>query len=246
MNNNNNKYSGTGGKIHFSPLYAKLNQDGTGSSKMLEPEDYDALVNFMKFSFPKTFKIHKDFDETMKRTFILGKTEGKSKSKFLRKKLAKSQGIRKKIFRVSRTAPTNVKYSNFLKLNNLWKYYVDDILGSDTKIVDIQQKLSRVDMHGANIKVSRSNCESLRNLEGIVIKETKHTFIIVTSANETKTLPKCENFFEVVIPDRGIMEISGSAFVSRPAERTNKKIKSFIEYVGPKVYRRQLLGKDCS
>ncbi|CAG7827060.1 unnamed protein product, partial [Allacma fusca] len=236
---------GTGVKTYFSPLYAKLNQDGTARREMLEQKDYDSLANFIKFSFPKTFKIHREFDDTMKRTFVLGKSEAKSKnSKNLKRNpnLTKAQGIRKKRFRVSRTTPKQLKYSDFLELNSLWKAYVGDILGSDTRIGDIQQKLNRIDMHGADIKVSKSICDSLKNLEGIVVKETKNTFVIVTSDNETKTLPKCENFFQVILPDRGVMEISGSGFISRPAERTNKKLKSFIEYLGPKVYRRQLLG----
>ena len=55
-------------------------------------------------------------------------------------------------------------------------------------------------------------------------------------------LPKADSVFEVLIPKpEGIMQICGNAFISRPAERSSKKIKSFIDLIGPKAHRKALL-----
>ena len=47
--------------------------------------------------------------------------------------------------------------------------------------------MNRADLHGAKIKVVQSKCESNVSIEGIVIAETKNTFVIVTESNETKS-----------------------------------------------------------
>jgi len=38
----------------------------------------------------------------------------------------------------------------------------------------------------------------------------------------------------------GLMRIAGNSFLVRPAERVSKKIKSFVDFVGLKVYKSKL------
>ncbi len=38
----------------------------------------------------------------------------------------------------------------------------------------------------------------------------------------------------------GVMRIAGNSFITRPAERCCKKIKSFMEFVGSAVYKSKL------
>ncbi len=54
-------------------------------------------------------------------------------------------------------------------------------------------------------------------------------------------IPKAENVFDVKLDEpAGTMRIAGNSFRTRPAERTVKKIKTFMNFVGLKVYRSKL------
>jgi len=54
-------------------------------------------------------------------------------------------------------------------------------------------------------------------------------------------LPKAESTFDVTLDKpKGVMRIAGNSFSTRPAERVSKKIKSFMEFVGPSVYKSKL------
>lgn len=53
---------------------------------------------------------------------------------------------------------------------------------------EIQQRLNRIDLHGAFLTVADANCKDYIGLEGIVVKETKNIFIIVTNSGITKSM----------------------------------------------------------
>lgn len=48
-------------------------------------------------------------------------------------------------------------------------------------------KLASADYHGAKIMVVRSRCTSLVGLAGIVVRDTKFTFQIITQKDELKS-----------------------------------------------------------
>lgn len=52
---------------------------------------------------------------------------------------------------------------------------------------EIQQKLNKIDLHGAMLTVADANCKDYVGIEGIVVKETRNMFIIVTSSGTTKS-----------------------------------------------------------
>lgn len=51
---------------------------------------------------------------------------------------------------------------------------------------EIQQKLNKIDLHGAMLTVADANCKDYVGLGGVVVKETRNIFIIVTSSGTTK------------------------------------------------------------
>jgi len=137
--------------------------------------------------------------------------------------------------------PSVLNYDQFVELNSLWKSYVADLLHDEERPEEIQQRLNRIDLHGAYITVVESNCKDYIGLEGIIVKETRNVFIIVTSTGATKTVPKPEGMFDVPLSKpKGIMKICGNSYLTRPAERASKKMKSFMEFVGAKVYKSKL------
>ncbi|TLD32420.1 putative ribonuclease p complex subunit pop4 protein [Venturia nashicola] len=153
------------------------------------------------------------------------------------------------------------KWSIFEPIWNMWCGYIREILGlnSETQYntkgasrwIDAKSAgplLAGADFHGAMIKVVRSRCEGRVGLEGIVIRDTKFTFEIVTKGDELKILPKEYTVFRFEVPlvdedskerevdsERGkgnngnelekpfVFELYGHFFLTRAPERASKK-----------------------
>lgn len=142
------------------------------------------------------------------------------------------------------------KYALFVPLHRLWLGYMREILGNEiyTGGQGAAAKLSSADFHGAEVEVVRSGCVSRVGIKGIVIKDTKFTFEIVTPKNILKTVPKEGTVFRIEVPakdDEGdsllpddqrevgkehsltnmVVEIHGNQFMYRSADRASKKFK---------------------
>lgn len=115
-------------------------------------------------------------------------------------------------------------------------------------------KLCSADYHGAEIEVVRSRCVSRVGVRGIVVKDSKFVFEVVTKKDQVKTLPKEHTVFGFRIP-RGeriegegkgevdgekkegndekererrdlVFELHGDQFIYRAADRANRKFKT--------------------
>ncbi|KAI1822279.1 RNase P/MRP, p29 subunit [Xylaria intraflava] len=128
------------------------------------------------------------------------------------------------------------KYAIFEPLNNLWVGYIREILGSELYSGGqaAAAKLSAADFHGAEIEVSRSRCPSRVGVRGIVVKDSRFAFEIVTAKDQVKTLPKEATMFRIRVPapeaSEGqkpfCFEIHGDQLQYRSSDRANKKFKS--------------------
>jgi ribonuclease P protein subunit POP4 len=144
------------------------------------------------------------------------------------------------------------KYEIFQPLHNLWLGYIREVLGKDIHVgsTDVAARLSSADFHGAVVEVSRSACPSRIGLKGIVIKDSRFVFEIITEKNQLKTIPKEGTLFRVSVPagDKEgldatpqlppgmasryayvspmIFEVHGDQFLSRSADRASKKFKT--------------------
>lgn len=117
------------------------------------------------------------------------------------------------------------------------------------------QMLASADMHGALLTVVRSRCVSRVGLEGIVVRDTRFTFEIITKKNVVKgksynrapgkswgdtncphvAIPKEHTVFRFEIPppvkegDEAakslVFEIFGEQFQTRAPDRANKKFR---------------------
>ena len=138
------------------------------------------------------------------------------------------------------------KYAIYEPLHWMWCGYMREILGlSDGKKTYIDargagQMLVSADYHGAIIEVVRSRCVSRVGLKGIVVKDTKFTFQIVTEKDVLKNVPKEHTVFRFEVPfekeegvgsDGGegrkplVFEIYGSQFDHRAPDRATKKLR---------------------
>ena len=85
------------------------------------------------------------------------------------------------------------KYEIYVPLHRMWVGYMWEILGMGTGEKafvtgkSAGSKLASADYHGAEITVVRSRCMGMVGLAGIVVRDTKFTFEIVTKKNELKS-----------------------------------------------------------
>ncbi|KAI9668080.1 MAG: hypothetical protein M1821_000900 [Bathelium mastoideum] len=148
------------------------------------------------------------------------------------------------------------KYEIYVPLHRMWVAYMQDILGlgkrrGDGKLVKgitpqaSGQLLVSADFHGADIAVVRSRCVGRVGLRGIVVKDTKFTFEIITRSNELKVLPKEYTIFrfEIPIPSPAapneheqiaetsplVLELHGSQFRTSAPGRAMKKFKMHFD-----------------
>lgn len=140
------------------------------------------------------------------------------------------------------------RYALFEPLHSLWLGYIREVLGNDVHRggPEAAQKLTSADFHGAEVEVSRSGCVSRVGVKGIVVKDTRFVFEIITRRNKMKTIPKEGTVFQVVVPIKKkvdsaaeggeaktesamedfVFEIHGDQFLYRAADRASKKFKS--------------------
>lgn len=141
------------------------------------------------------------------------------------------------------------KYATFVPLHQLWLGYVHEILGTGiyTGGQDVGAKLSAADFHGAEVEVVRSGCVGRVGIKGIVVKDTRFVFEIITPKNILKTVPKEGTIFKVEIPPptapeetkteeeadapapvrpkNMVIELLGDQLKVRAADRANRKFK---------------------
>jgi len=145
------------------------------------------------------------------------------------------------------------KYELYEPLHQLWLGYICEILGNDlyggansgfkdNSVASAAAKLTSADFHGAVVDVTRSKCVSRVGIKGIVVKDSKFAFEIITEKHGLKLVPKEGTVFrvEVAVPDASprseggdrtpgkgfVFEILGDQCQERSAERATKKMKS--------------------
>ena len=138
------------------------------------------------------------------------------------------------------------KYAIYEPLHRMWCGYMREVLGlsgGKRMYLDARsagQMLVSADYHGALVEVVRSRCVSRVGLKGIVVKDTKFTFEIVTVGDVLKTVPKEYTAFRFELPfekeegregEKGeekkplVFEIYGSQFDHRAPDRATKKFR---------------------
>ncbi|EFA81896.1 RNase P protein subunit [Heterostelium album PN500] len=132
-------------------------------------------------------------DDQNKQQSIDNQKKVEEKEKKAKKKSSQLNSRKKRDTKFFDIAPENCIYDHYLPLNELWRQYINDVLGSLQGAL-ILPKLIKADLHGAVLQVSRSVCPSLIGQIGIVIQETENTFKIITKenkVNETITIRVC-------------------------------------------------------
>ena len=138
------------------------------------------------------------------------------------------------------------KYAIYEPLHRMWCGYMREILGVSEGRTFVTPDgagavLVSADYHGALVEVVRSRCISRVGLKGIVVKDTKFTFEIITTGNELKIVPKEHTVFRFEVPFDGrnsegvevprllVFEIHGNQLENRAPDRANKKFRPHFD-----------------
>ena len=171
----------------------------------------------------------------MKKSYLLKlKVEKHNLPKNEKKRLTAKMKRQMGLFKID---STNKTYSQYKPLNELWKQYMRNVLEVrnpsmnnyqgekwDPRHEQVAMKVSKADLHGCSLTIQASKCPSYVGTEGIVLQETRHTFVIITIENQVKTIPKAHSEFTFKL-DGFTIHIYGNHFRLRPGERISKRMK---------------------
>ncbi|OII70749.1 uncharacterized protein cubi_00894 [Cryptosporidium ubiquitum] len=133
-----------------------------------------------------------------------------------------------------------LSYSHFIPLHQLWKQYIKGLTESSStyggssgatgvrggiRFSQLSQSISQADLHGSIMNVISSRNKSCVNIQGIVVKETKETFVIISTDNRVRTILKNQSIFGIVIFNDYIITIYGSQLCYHPCERIKHKFR---------------------
>ncbi|KAI9825356.1 MAG: hypothetical protein M1826_007034 [Phylliscum demangeonii] len=136
------------------------------------------------------------------------------------------------------------RYALYEPLHRMWIGYIQEVLADGGMPVTpaVAARLASADFHGAELEVVRARCVGRVGLKGIVVKDTKFTFELVTPKNEVKVVPKEHSVFRFEVPPARskvdlerqpedgsprnlVFELHGSQFENRATDRATKKFK---------------------
>ena len=118
----------------------------------------------------------------------------RKKEYFLRKRKPKPLSAReKRITGVHDLPKEEVKYEIFRELHKMWVKYMHEVLGLKKGVsprvtpASHGSQLASADFHGAELEVVRSTCVSRVGVKGIVVRDSKFAFVLVTENNKMKS-----------------------------------------------------------
>ncbi|KAK4166646.1 ribonuclease P protein subunit p29 [Cladorrhinum sp. PSN259] len=175
----------------------------------------------------------------------------KEKLKRSKKVLSATERRKRGLYRIPKQGQ---KYTLFEPLHHLWLGYIREILGNEVYMggEGAAAKLASADFHGAGVQVVRSGCVSRVGIAGIVIKDSRFAFEIVTRKNVVKLVPKEGTVFRFEVPvpvpkkeeeggkegEEGgekqkkeessnmVFEVHGEQFQFRSADRASRKFRA--------------------
>ncbi|MEA3487846.1 MAG: ribonuclease P protein subunit [Euryarchaeota archaeon] len=84
------------------------------------------------------------------------------------------------------------------------------------------KNLLKHELIGLKTEVEESSNSNMKGLCGLVVDETRNTFVIETEQNEDKRIPKDMNTFIFVLNEGVRVRVRGNLLVSRPEDRIKK------------------------
>ena len=129
------------------------------------------------------------------------------------------------------------EYCNFLPDHERWLQYCKTFLNfdhyfskgwvgepHDPSTITIQNNLKKIEYYGSKLEIVKSRSPSHVGIKGIVIRETKGTFVFICEDNRVKVIPKLQCEFKLNV-GRVNFYILGKHLHQRPVERSKHAYK---------------------
>ncbi len=88
----------------------------------------------------------------------------------------------------------------------------------------ITPNIVRFEFIGRHAEVATNTQSTDVNLQGLVVDETRNTFVVVAHGKR-KSVVKESAVFRFQLPNHAVVEIQGKLLVGRPEDRLKKRIK---------------------
>ncbi|XP_076045240.1 ribonuclease P/MRP subunit POP4 [Oratosquilla oratoria] len=132
---------------------------------------------------------------------------------------------------------TNKTFEMFLPMYDMWKSYAVSLLGidffvkngwvgerGDSRTETMQNRLKKIEYVGSFLRVTMSRCSEYVGTTGIVIQETRNTFVLVTPEDKVYNIPKQHSEFSFVLNGVGV-SVLGNHLYQRPVDRAKHNLK---------------------
>lgn len=126
----------------------------------------------------------------------------------------------KALYKLKPQDKATIRYNTFEKVNLLWQQYAESVISDKTDMLG----LFKMDFHGCLLEVEASRNPTLVAKKGIVVQETRNTFIVVTKTNAIVTIPKRECTFLFCISNTSY-RVYGANLLYTTQTRTKLKYK---------------------
>ena len=141
------------------------------------------------------------------------------------KRLTSSDIKEKKLFEIGTEGHT---YTDYLPLKELWEGYMKDLIDfpklTERNLETAKSKICKCDLHGCEINVERSKCVTYVGTTGILLKESKNMFTLITCDNLIKNIPKANSVFTFILGGYKFT-VHGNNFLVKSHQRVSKKFK---------------------
>eukprot|EP00178_Gracilaria_changii_P000207 TRINITY_DN1021_c0_g1_i1.p1 TRINITY_DN1021_c0_g1~~TRINITY_DN1021_c0_g1_i1.p1 ORF type:complete len:228 (-),score=30.02 TRINITY_DN1021_c0_g1_i1:1272-1955(-) len=114
------------------------------------------------------------------------------------------------------------KFATYKQLQTLWLSYARKVFKSSGQALG--DRILRMDLHGAFIRIIRSKDPSLVGISGVLVAETANTLVLVTKKDRVVTVPKNVSIAQFTV-DNHTVELVLPALCFRASERSARKIK---------------------
>jgi ribonuclease P protein subunit POP4 len=141
----------------------------------------------------------------------------------------------KRVLQIYTIPKDQQKYEIYIPLHQLWCGYMREVLGLDKpdspygRFVEARTSgplLTSADYHGALLEVARSKCVSRVGVTGIVVRDTRETFEVITVKNGLKSM-FCFMMTETMLTTSSYPEGAHSFPLRNSATRHLKRCRNF-------------------
>jgi len=215
-----------------------LKDIGNGSADYKEHSESTDIQKYFASKLPKADR--REVQGEFKKTLVLAAQKPKvARRKPVRKSKKQLTAKERRSLGLFRLPKRGLLYSSFLPLHDLWTQYMTELLDlpglestgwspnllEEPRQLQLQTRLCRADLHGALVRVTQASCPSHRDVEGLVVMETKNTLQIIGKDNKLRLIPKLGSSFSYCVGGY-LFTLPGSSIDSKPAERATKKLKN--------------------